>query len=63
MSSEWIANALWSLAPTIFSGILFWLLLRTILRADRTERREYTKIEAQERAKAGLAPKNPGQKL
>ncbi len=44
-------------------GILFWLLLRTILRADRTERREYTKIEAQERAKAGLAPKNPGQKL
>ncbi|MBT1018357.1 hypothetical protein KJY77_04280 [Canibacter sp. lx-72] len=55
--SEWLANAIWSIVPTIFAGILFWLLIRTILRADRTERREYSRIEAQERAKAGLPPR------
>lgn len=54
---EWLANAAWSLLPTAVAGVFFWLIIRLILRADRTERRVYTEIEAQERAKAGLPPK------
>ena len=40
-----------SLAPTICVGLIFWFAMRSILRADRTERKEYAKIEAEERAK------------
>jgi len=40
-----------SLAPTICVGLIFWFVMRGILRADRTERKEYARIEAEERAK------------
>ena len=46
-------NAAWSITPTILVGLVFWLVLRTILRADRTERKVYAEIEAEERAKLG----------
>lgn len=55
---EWWANAIWSVTPTILIGIFFAVVLRLILRADRTERRVYQQIEAEERAKAGLPPTN-----
>jgi flagellar biosynthesis/type III secretory pathway M-ring protein FliF/YscJ len=42
---------LFSIAPTICVGLIFWFAMRAILRADRTERKEYAKIEAEERAK------------
>jgi len=48
------ANALFSVIPTIFLGLLFWMLLRSILHADRTERKVYARIEAEERARLGL---------
>jgi hypothetical protein len=48
----WV-NAAWSITPTILVGLVFWLVLRTILRADRTERKVYAQIEAEERAKLG----------
>ncbi|NBX23501.1 MAG: hypothetical protein EBR52_05220 [Microbacteriaceae bacterium] len=51
---NWWVNALWSVTPTAILGVLFWLIIRSILRADRTERDEFAKIEAQERAKRGL---------
>ena len=51
--SEWWVNALWSIIPTLFAGLFFWLLLRLILRADRTERREYERIKDEERQKLG----------
>ncbi|MBP1325771.1 hypothetical protein JOF28_001003 [Leucobacter exalbidus] len=51
---NWWVNAGWSLLPTVFIGLFFWLVLRLILRADRTERRVYRQIENEERAKAGL---------
>lgn len=51
---NWWMNAVWSLTPTVLIGLFFWMVLRLILRADRTERRIYSKIEAEERAKAGL---------
>ncbi|GAB3041821.1 hypothetical protein GCM10027052_24630 [Parafrigoribacterium mesophilum] len=50
-------NAAWSVTPTILIGLIFWLVLRTILHADRTERKVYAQIEAEERAKlAGPKP-------
>lgn len=56
MDSYWAA-VVWSLLPTIVIVAVFWFVLRGILRFDRTERRVYAKIEAEERAKRGLPPK------
>lgn len=47
----WLA-ALYSLAPTVLVGGLFWFIMRSIIRADRTERSAFSKIEAEERARA-----------
>ncbi|WP_198141974.1 hypothetical protein [Leucobacter komagatae] len=51
---NWWMNAVWSLTPTVLIGIFFWMVMRLILRADRTERRIYREIEDQERERAGL---------
>ncbi|WP_261165392.1 hypothetical protein [Microbacterium sp. Marseille-Q6965] len=59
MDSYWAA-VVWSLLPTIAIAVVFWYVLRSILRFDRTERRAYAKIEAEERAKRGLAPRADG---
>ena len=53
MNDFW-ANALFSLAPTVLVGVIFWIIMRAIIRADRTERNAYARIEAEERAKLGL---------
>ena len=53
MDNFW-ANALWSVAPTILVGLIFWLVMRSIIHADRTERKVYARIEAEERARLGL---------
>ncbi len=50
------ANAIYSLIPTIVLGLFFWLILRAVIRSDRKERAVAAKIEAEERAKAGLPP-------
>ncbi|QPE04778.1 hypothetical protein IT882_01085 [Microbacterium schleiferi] len=58
MDSFWVA-ALWAILPTIVvSGLFFWVL-RSIIRADRNERREYARIDAEERAARGLPPAAP----
>ncbi|MEX1079827.1 MAG: hypothetical protein WED09_12050 [Homoserinimonas sp.] len=54
MVEEFWANAVFSVTPTILIGLVFWLILRSIIRADRTERKVYSEIEAEERAKRGL---------
>lgn len=46
-----ITGIVFSLTPTIVVGLIFWFVLRAIIRADRTERATYAKIEAEERAK------------
>jgi hypothetical protein len=51
----WVA-ALWAILPTIVVVTLFFWVLRSIIRADRNERREYARIEAEERAARGLPP-------
>jgi len=50
IENYWL-NALYSLTPTVFLGLIFWFIMRAIIRSDRTERRVYAEIEAQERAK------------
>jgi hypothetical protein len=52
MENFWV-NVIWSVTPTILLGILFWWIIRSILRADRKEREVYAQIEAEERAKRG----------
>ncbi len=55
MENIWVA-ALWAILPTIVVSGLFVYILRSIIRADRNERREYARIEGEERAKRGLPP-------
>ncbi|WP_292834972.1 hypothetical protein [Microbacterium sp.] len=55
MDSYWLA-VIWSLLPTVVVLGMFIFLLRAILRMDRTERRVYAEVEADERAKRGLSP-------
>ncbi|WP_166787988.1 hypothetical protein [Cryobacterium adonitolivorans] len=53
MDDFW-ANALFSLAPTVLVGVIFWIIMRAIIRADRTERNAYARVEAEERTRLGL---------
>lgn len=55
MDEFWLA-ALWSLLPTVVVLGLFIFVLRSIIRMDRTERKVYARVEAEERAKRGLGP-------
>jgi hypothetical protein len=48
------ANAIFSVTPTIIMGLIFWFILRAILRADKSERDSFAKIEREERQKRGL---------
>jgi hypothetical protein len=57
MNDVWV-GIIWALTPTVLVGLLFWLVLRAIVRADRTERRVYAKMEAKERARRGLPQKS-----
>ena len=55
MPTEFWANAIFSVMPTVAVGLLFWFVLRSIIRIDRREREVSAKIEAEERAKAEAA--------
>ena len=57
MPQEFWSNAIFSVTPTLLVGLIFWFVLRAILRADRTERKVYAQIEAEERAKLGMPAK------
>ena len=52
MPEDLLWAVIYSLAPTVLIGLLFWFIMRSILRADSTERKVYAEIEAEERAKA-----------
>lgn len=58
MESFWVA-VLWSLLPTVVVSALFVFVLRSVIRADRNERKQYARIEAKERARLGLPPQAP----
>ncbi len=57
MPQEFWANAVYSLIPTIVLGLIFWLIMRSLLHSDRKERAVAARIEAEERAKVGLPPR------
>jgi hypothetical protein len=51
MPTDPLSAAVFSLAPTILIGLVFWFIMRSIIRSDRGERAAYAKVEAEERAK------------
>ena len=42
---------LWALVPTICVSLIFWFVMRAILRSDRTEREAQARFEAEEDAR------------
>ena len=59
MPQDFWSNAIFSVIPTLLVGLIFWFVMRAIIRSDRTERKVYAQIEAEERAKQGLPAKAP----
>lgn len=57
MNDVW-TGIIWALAPTVLVGLVFWLVMRSVIHADRSERKAYAKIEAEERARRGLTPRS-----
>ena len=57
MPQEYWANFVYSLVPTIVLGIVFWYVIRAVLRSDRREREVAARIDIEERAKVGLPPR------
>ena len=51
MPTDPVSAVLFSLAPTVLLGLVFWFIMRAIVRSDRNERAAYSKVEAEERAK------------
>lgn len=60
LDNYWV-NAIWSIIPTIGIAGLFWFVIRSILRADRTERRARDRVEAQLRAERNQPRPGPDQ--
>jgi hypothetical protein len=52
---QWIGDALWTSIPVVGVGLFVWLLFRSIIRADATERKVYAEIEAEERERLSAA--------
>lgn len=46
---EILGDAMLSLVPPALVGLLFYVVMRSIIRADRGERDEYNRIETEER--------------
>ena len=55
MPTDFWGNAIFSLIPTIALGLVFWFVIRAIIRADRNERKVYSEMEAEERARRAAA--------
>jgi len=52
---EWLGDFGMSIIPPVLMGILFYVVMRGIFRADATERKVYAQMEAEERAKRDKA--------
>lgn len=57
MENFWLAAA-WSILPTVAVSLVFFYVIRGIVRFDRTERKVHARIEAEERAARGLPPRS-----
>jgi large-conductance mechanosensitive channel len=47
---------IWALLPTVVVSVIFFFVIRSIVRMDRTERKTYARMLARERARRGLPP-------
>jgi uncharacterized membrane protein len=52
-------EGLWAIVPTIAVSLLFWFVMRAILRADRTERAAQARSEAEQDARALAEAQQP----
>jgi hypothetical protein len=59
LDNYWL-NAFWSLAPSVGIGLIFWFIFRAVVRADRSEREAYAKVEREERARRAAATEETG---
>lgn len=59
MPTDPLTAVLFSLAPTVLLGLVFWFIMRAIVRSDRNERAAYAKVEAEERAKLAASKVTP----
>ena len=57
---SWVGDALMSMVPPVLVGLLFWVIMRSILKADATERKVYQRIEAEMRSKIDAGNSAPG---
>jgi hypothetical protein len=46
-----VTGIIFALTPTIVVGLIFWFVMRAMIRSDRTERAAYARVEAEERAR------------
>ncbi|MFB2583257.1 hypothetical protein ACEXQD_18570 [Herbiconiux sp. P15] len=46
--------AIYAVTPTILLGVVFWFIMRSVIRADKSERKALARVEAEERARLGL---------
>lgn len=60
MPDDFWGNAIFSIVPTLLFGLLFWFVLRSIIRSDGNERAAAAKIEAEERAKRAAQKERAG---
>jgi peptidoglycan/LPS O-acetylase OafA/YrhL len=60
MPDDFWGNAIFSLVPTLLFGLLFWFVVRAIIRSDGKEREVSAKVEAEERAKRAAAKEAAG---
>ena len=63
MPTDYWGNAIFSVIPTIALGLVFWFILRAIIRADRNERKVYSRMEAEERARRAAAREDAAAKV
>ena len=56
MDTAVLIEALLALIPPLAVGGLFWVIMRSILRADSTERKVYADMEAKMREDQGKKP-------
>lgn len=63
MPESFWGSAIFSVVPSLVVGLIFWFVVRALVRADRNERQAYAAIEKEERERAahrrGEAPENP----
>lgn len=54
-----IGPALAALIPSVGVGVIFWIVIRSLVNADRTERAALARMDREDAARANEAKKSP----